>query len=59
MALAFSRHPKMMGSAAKDAMPATWPFLSEMFNQVERSGVAFSNPEFEMMVHKKSGFLEE
>lgn len=54
----------MMGAPAKLAMPATWPFLSQMFLEVERSGTAFSCPEFEMMVHKEkdahgNDFLEE
>lgn len=57
--IAYSRHPGMMGAQAKDAMPATWPFLYSMFNEIERSGVAFSAPEFEMEVHKQDGFLEE
>lgn len=49
----------MMGSTAKDAMPATWPFLSQMFDDIDRTGKAFSTPEFEMIVEKTNGFLEE
>ncbi|TKA72244.1 hypothetical protein B0A49_06071 [Cryomyces minteri] len=48
-----------MGARAEDAMPATWPFLSHLLDEVERSGQAFSMPEFEMSVHKNSSFLEE
>lgn len=49
----------MMGAPARVAMPATWPFLSQMFDEVERTGQAFSESEFEMEVHKENGFLEE
>lgn len=49
----------MMGSTAEAAMPLTWPFLQGMFNEVERSGVAFWMPEFEMTVEKTAGFTEE
>jgi len=49
----------MMGAEAKVVLPATWPFLSVMMQQVEDSTIAFSMPEFEMEVHKESGFLEE
>lgn len=49
----------MMGATAEAAMPATWPFLSQMFDEVERSGIAFSAPEFEMEVNKENGVLEE
>ncbi|GAB7356837.1 hypothetical protein MBLNU459_g7712t2 [Dothideomycetes sp. NU459] len=57
--IAYSRHPAMMGAAAEVAMPATWPFLSQMFDEVYRSGNAFSAPDFEMEVNKAHGFLEE
>jgi len=30
-----------------------------MFDEVERSGIAFSMPEFEMTVEKNGGFIEE
>jgi len=49
----------MMGATAADAMPLTWPFLQPMFDEVERSGFAFSMPEFEMTVEKSGGFIEE
>ena len=49
----------MMGSIAASAMPATWPFLGPMFDEVARSGVAFSLPEFEMLVEKTTGVIEE
>jgi len=49
----------MMGATGADAMPLTWPFLRPMFDEVERSGVAFSMPEFEMTVEKNGGFVEE
>jgi hypothetical protein len=49
----------MMGSTAEKAMPTTWPFLSPVFDEVERTGVAFSLPAFEMTVEKSSGFVEE
>lgn len=49
----------MMGASAENAMPATWPFLSQMFHEIERSGNAFSAHDFEMEVHKESGVLEE
>ncbi|KAK5999993.1 hypothetical protein QM012_005081 [Aureobasidium pullulans] len=57
--IAHSRHPAMMGSTAEEAMPATWPFLKLMTQQVQDSKKAFHMPEFEMEVHKESGFLEE
>lgn len=57
--MAHSRHPAMMGATAKDAMPATWPFLKLLMQQVEDTTEAFHMPEFEMEVHKESGFLEE
>jgi signal transduction histidine kinase len=57
--MAHSRHPSMMGSTAEEAMPATWPFLEIIMQQVQDSDVAFHMPEFEMEVHKESGFLEE
>ncbi|RDW72853.1 hypothetical protein BP6252_06760 [Coleophoma cylindrospora] len=57
--IAHSRHPIMMGSTAQDSMPATWPFLSQVFKEVARTGVAFSIPEFEMTVEKTQGFMEE
>jgi signal transduction histidine kinase len=57
--MAHSRHPAMMGSTAEEAMPATWPFLKVIMQQVQDSDVAFHMPEFEMEVHKESGFLEE
>ena len=57
--MAASRHPAMMGVTAEVAMPATWPFLSVMMQQVEDSTTAFSLPEFEMEVHKASDLLEE
>ncbi|KAI4752514.1 hypothetical protein E4T52_15232 [Aureobasidium sp. EXF-3400] len=57
--MAHSRHPAMMGSTAAAAMPATWPFLKIMMQQVHDTQVAFHMPEFEMEVHKESGFLEE
>ncbi|KAG9605573.1 putative histidine kinase-like protein M3YPp, partial [Aureobasidium melanogenum] len=57
--MAHSRHPAMMGSTAEAAMPATWPFLKPMMQQVEDTKKAFHMPEFEMEVHKESGFLEE
>lgn len=57
--LAQNRHPFMMGATAETAMPLTWPFLKPMFDEVERSGVAFSMPEFEMTVEKSEGFIEE
>ncbi|KAG9514934.1 putative histidine kinase-like protein M3YPp, partial [Aureobasidium melanogenum] len=57
--MAHSRHPAMMGSTAEAAMPATWPFLKPMMQQVEDTKRAFHMPEFEMEVHKESGFLEE
>ncbi|RDW87909.1 hypothetical protein BP5796_03603 [Coleophoma crateriformis] len=57
--IAHSRHPAMMGSTAQDAMPATWPFLSQVFKEVARTSVAFSFPEFEMTVEKTHGFMEE
>ncbi|KAG9852617.1 putative histidine kinase-like protein M3YPp, partial [Aureobasidium melanogenum] len=57
--MAHSRHPAMMGSTAEAAMPATWPFLGPMMQQVEDTKKAFHMPEFEMEVHKESGFLEE
>ncbi|KAK4981033.1 hypothetical protein LTR28_008493 [Elasticomyces elasticus] len=55
----YCRHPEMMGSAARDAMPATWPFLSQVFDGIEQSGVAFSTSRFDMCVEKTAGFLEE
>lgn len=57
--LAASRHPMMMGSTAKEALPATWPFISQVFDEVEKTGVAFSTPDFEMSVEKTRGFIEE
>ncbi|KAH0359223.1 hypothetical protein KCU65_g10070, partial [Aureobasidium melanogenum] len=57
--IAHSRHPAMMGSTAEEAMPATWPFLKIMTQQVQDTKKAFHMPEFEMEVHKESGFLEE
>lgn len=49
-----------MASEAEHALPATWPFLRDLFNEVERTGQAFSNPDFDMMVHKElEGVLEE
>lgn len=57
--MAHSRHPTMMGATARDAMPATWPFLKLLMQQVEDTTEAFHMPEFEMEVHKESGFLEE
>ncbi|KAI4851751.1 hypothetical protein E4T44_01938 [Aureobasidium sp. EXF-8845] len=57
--MAHSRHPAMMGSTAEEAMPATWPFLKVIMQQVQDSDVAFHMPEFEMEVHKESSFLEE
>ncbi|TIA13541.1 hypothetical protein D6C80_06251 [Aureobasidium pullulans] len=57
--MAHSRHPAMMGATAADAMPATWPFLKVMMQQVQDTNTAFSLPEFEMEVHKENGFLEE
>ncbi|THV69362.1 hypothetical protein D6C99_09914 [Aureobasidium pullulans] len=57
--MAHSRHPAMMGATAADAMPATWPFLKVMMQQVQDTNTAFSLPEFEMEVHKANGFLEE
>jgi hypothetical protein len=57
--LIWRRHPAMMGAKAEVAMPLTWPFLQNMFNEIERSGVAFSLPEFEMIVEKVAGFTEE
>ena len=49
----------MMGSTAQQALPATWPFLSQVFDKVEETGVAFSTPGFEMSVEKTKGFVEE
>lgn len=49
----------MMGSTAKEALPATWPFISQVFDEVEKTGVAFSTPDFEMSVEKTRGFIEE
>lgn len=49
----------MMGSPASAVLPATYPFLSKIFDEIERTGVAFSPPEFEMSVEKVAGFLEE
>jgi PAS domain-containing protein len=57
--IAHSRHPAMMGSTAEEAMPATWPFLKVIMQQIQDTDVAFHMPEFEMEVHKESGFLEE
>lgn len=57
--IASSRHPFMMGATAEAAMPATWPFLKGMMQQVEDSKEAFTTPEFEMEVWKEQGFLEE
>lgn len=58
--LAQSRHPILMGSTAEKALPATWPFLRPLFEEIERTGTPFSNPDFEMMVYRdKEGFLEE
>lgn len=57
--MAHSRHPAMMGATAEAAMPATWPFLKHIMQQVEDTTKAFHMPEFEMEVHKESGFLEE
>ena len=57
--VASSRHPFMMGATAEAAMPATWPFLKVMMQQVEDSKEAFTTPEFEMEVWKEQGFLEE
>lgn len=49
----------MMGATAEKAMPATYPMLAQIFDEIERTGVAFSMPEFEMSVEKTTGFLEE
>lgn len=57
--LAQNRHPFMMGATAEAAMPLTWSFLQPMFDEVERSGIAFSMPEVEMTVEKNGGFVEE
>ena len=57
--MAQSRHPQMMGASGEVAMPATWPFLGPMMDEVERSGIAFSLPAFEMAVEKTHGFIEE
>jgi signal transduction histidine kinase len=57
--MAHSRHPAMMGATAQEAMPATWPFLKLIMQQVQDTNKAFHMPEFEMEVHKESGFLEE
>lgn len=57
--VAASRHPFMMGATCEAALPATWPFLSQMFNDIERTGNAFSLGSFEMSVEKVAGFLEE
>lgn len=57
--IAASRHPFMMAATCETALPATWPFLSQIFNEIERTGEAFSVGEFEMSVEKVAGFLEE
>jgi hypothetical protein len=57
--MAYSRHPAMMGATAEAAMPATWPFLKPIMQQIEDITKAFHMPEFEVEVHKESGFLEE
>ena len=49
----------MMGSTAQLALPATWPFLSQVFDRVEETGIAFSTSDFEMSVEKTKGFVEE
>lgn len=49
----------MMGSTAEDAMPVTYPSLAPIFDEIERTGIAFSTPEFEMEVEKIAGFVEE
>lgn len=57
--IAASRHPFMMGATCEAALPATWPFLSRIFDGIEKSGEAFSAGSFEMSVEKVAGFLEE
>jgi hypothetical protein len=49
----------MIGSNPQDSMPATWPFLSKVFEQVERTNIEYSIPEFEMTLEKTAGFMEE
>lgn len=49
----------MMGSTAEVAMPATWPFLSQVFARVYETGEPFSLACFEMSVEKVHGFIEE
>jgi hypothetical protein len=57
--VAASRHPMMMAATCKEALPATWPFLSQMMLDIERTGVTFSLGSFEMSIEKTEGFLEE
>lgn len=57
--VAASRHPFMMASTCEAALPVTWPFLSPVFDEIERTGEAFSAGSFEMGVEKVAGFLEE
>lgn len=57
--VAASRHPFMMASTCEAALPLTWPILSAVFEEIERTGEAFSAGSFEMGVEKVAGFLEE
>lgn len=57
--IAASRHPFMMGATCEAALPATWPLLSQVFENIERTGDAFSVGAFEMTVEKVAGFSEE
>lgn len=57
--VAASRHPFMMGATCRAALPATWPILSQIFNEIERTDEPFSAGSFEMGVEKVAGCLEE
>jgi hypothetical protein len=55
--LAASRHPAMMAATTTESMPATW--VSKMFEETERTGLAISIPDFEMRVKRADGVIEE
>lgn len=49
-----------MSARCEDALPATWPHLSQVFEEVKTSGIPFSLSDFELEVEKtKEGFIEE
>jgi hypothetical protein len=51
-------HPRLMGSAFKESMPALWGFYGPLFNALENGEQGFARNELEIPF-QRDGFLEE